>query len=159
MLSVIWEMDNYMLLIWWLRSAVLILNTSWVMSWHRRLRKFCPGGEFHIFVNYNFTWITAESTFQRPLSNFSLGTILDVRLTHLIVLILHHRTSGFSIMWSDRGFQPLGREGAMGFRKQWKLLSWVNPSFRKIFLDSPSRALAPLLINRHGVIIHTLAFW
>jgi hypothetical protein len=35
----------------------------------------------------------------------------------------------------------------MGFRKQWKLLSWINPSFRKTFLDSPSRSLAPLLID------------
>jgi hypothetical protein len=95
---------------------------------------------------------------------------------HLTVLVLHRLTSGFSVMWrlrsqarpstsqnscsrqsssfcmkfsrrGGRGFQPLGREGAMGFTKQQRLLSWVNSSFRETFLDSPSRALAPLLID------------
>jgi hypothetical protein len=41
----------------------------------------------------------------------------------------------------------LGREGAMGFRKQWRLLSWINPSFRKTFLNSPSWTLAPLFVD------------
>jgi hypothetical protein len=165
-----------MLLIWWLRSTVLILSTSWVMSWHRWLRKFFLGGKFHMLADYNFTWITGESTFQRSLSNLSLKTILEVCLTHLIVLILYHRTSGFRScedfarrpdLWrartvaggnhrvfewnlaarSSRGFEPLGREGVMGFRKQWRLLSRVNPSFRKTFFDSPDWALAPLLID------------
>jgi hypothetical protein len=35
----------------------------------------------------------------------------------------------------------------MGFRRQQRLLSRINPSFRKTFLDSSSRALAPLLIG------------
>jgi hypothetical protein len=47
----------------------------------------------------------------------------------------------------------------MGFRKQWRLLSWLNPFFRKTFLDSPSRALVPLLVNplyhrRHLVLMN-----
>jgi hypothetical protein len=59
--------------------------------------KVFPRGEFHILVDCNFTWITAESNFERPLSNLSMKTILDVCLTHLPVLILDHRTSGFSV--------------------------------------------------------------
>jgi hypothetical protein len=59
--------------------------------------KVFPRWEFHILVDYNFTWITAESNFQRPLSNLSLKTMLDVCRTHLTVRILHHRTSGFSV--------------------------------------------------------------
>jgi hypothetical protein len=62
------------------------------------LAKVFPQGEFDILVDYNFIWRTTESTFQRPLSNLALKTILDVRLTRLTVLILYHRTSGFSVM-------------------------------------------------------------
>jgi hypothetical protein len=40
--------------------------------------------------------------FQTLLSNLSLKTILDLWLTHLTVLIMHHRTSGFSVMYRLR---------------------------------------------------------
>jgi hypothetical protein len=62
------------------------------------IAKVFPGGEFHTRINDNFTWITAESTFQRRLNNFSLKTIFDMCFTHVTVLILHHRISGFSVM-------------------------------------------------------------
>jgi hypothetical protein len=175
-LTAIWGVDGFHAVDLMTSQQILILSTLWVMYWHRWLRKFFPGGQFHILVDYKFTWITAESTFQRALSNLSLKTILDVCLTHVTVLVLHHRSSGFRSCedfahrldlrpartaaggnhqvseWnlaarSGRDFQPLGGEGTMGFRKQWRLLSRVNPFFRKTFLDSPFRALAPLLVD------------
>jgi hypothetical protein len=42
----------------------------------------------------------------------------------------------------------------MGFRKQRRLLSWINPSFKKTFFDSPSRALAPLFTDFPVLILY-----
>jgi hypothetical protein len=102
MLTVIWGVDGFHIADLMTSQNSFNLSTSSVMPWHRWLRKFFPGGEFHILVNYNFTWITSESTFQRPLSNLSLKMILDMYLRHLTVLVLHHRTSGFSVNWTLR---------------------------------------------------------
>jgi hypothetical protein len=83
-----------------LMTSQVSLNSEYFVSHVLALiiAKVFPGGEFHILVDYNFILTTAESTFQRPLNNLSLKTMLGVRLTHLTVLILHHQTSCFSVM-------------------------------------------------------------
>jgi hypothetical protein len=98
MLTVIWGVDGF-------HVVDLIISQGSFNSEHflnhvlaPMVAKVFPGGEFHILVDYNFTWITAESTFQRLLINLSLETILDMCLTRFTVLILHHQTSGFSVM-------------------------------------------------------------
>jgi uncharacterized membrane protein len=98
MLTVIWGADGFHVvdLMTSQRSFHFEYFVSHVLA--PMIAKIFPRGEFHILVDYNFTLITAESTFQSPLSNLSLKTILDVCFTHLTVLILHHRTSGFSVM-------------------------------------------------------------
>jgi hypothetical protein len=98
MLTIIWGVDSFHLVD--LMTSKRNFNSDYFVS-HvlaPMVAKVFPGGEFHILVDDNFTWITAESTFHRPLGNLSLKTILNVCLTHPTVLILHHRTSGFSVM-------------------------------------------------------------
>jgi hypothetical protein len=99
MLTVIWGGDGFHVVD--LMTSQCIFNSEYFMSYvlASMVAKVFPGGEFHIFFDYNFTWITTEPTFQRPLSNLSLKTILDVCLTYLTILILHHQTSGFLVMW------------------------------------------------------------
>jgi hypothetical protein len=98
MLTVIWGVDGFHVVD--LMTSQRSFNSEYFMSYALApmVAKVFPGGEIHILVDYNFTWGTAESTFQRPLSNLSLKTILYMSLTHLTVLFLHHRTSGFSVM-------------------------------------------------------------
>jgi hypothetical protein len=96
-LTVIWGVDDFHIVD--LMTSQLSCNFEYVAS-HilaPMVAKVFPGGEFHILVDYNFTWTTAESIFQRSLNNLSLKTILDLYLTHFTVLILRHRTSGFSV--------------------------------------------------------------
>jgi hypothetical protein len=98
MLTVIWGVDDFHVVdqMTLQRSFDSEYSVTHVLA--LMFAKAIPRGGFHILVDYNFTWITAKSTFQKPLSNLSLKTILDVRLTNFTILILHHRTSGFSIM-------------------------------------------------------------
>jgi hypothetical protein len=98
MFIIIWGVDGFYVgnLMTLQRSFNYQYFVSYVMA--PMVAKIGSRGEFYMSVDYNFTWITVESIFQRPLNNLSLKTILDVCLTHLTVLILHHHTSRFSVM-------------------------------------------------------------
>jgi hypothetical protein len=69
MLTVIWGVDGFHVVD--LMTSQRISNSEYFVS-HvlaPMVAKAFSRGEFHILADYSFTWITAESIFQRSLSN------------------------------------------------------------------------------------------